>query len=49
MKYLRRQLFFIETLYIIISLLIFFVYSLYTLYIYSLVYINANYGTIEKA
>ena len=49
MKYSRRQLFFIETFYIIISLLILFAYCIYYVYIYSLVYINGNNGRIEKA
>jgi hypothetical protein len=48
MNQLRRQIFFIENLYFTISIIIFFVYLVYYLYIYSSVYINGNYGRVEK-
>jgi len=48
MQLLRRRLFFIDNLYITLSLIIFFVYLLSSLYIYSLVYINGIYGRAEK-
>jgi hypothetical protein len=47
MQSLRRPLFFIDNLYFIVTFITFFVYFLYSIYIF-LVYINGNYGRIEK-
>jgi len=47
MQSLRRPLFFIDNLYFIFTFIILFAYFLYSIYIF-LIYINGNYGRIEK-